>query len=41
MPRQKMLSALFALALPVVALSCDADSEPFAQADFPLCGCMR
>src|SRR5688572_22683763 len=37
MPRQKMLAALFALAVPVIAVSCDADSDPFTQADFPLC----
>jgi len=37
MPRQKMLAALFALAVPVLAMSCDTDPEPFTQADFPLC----
>ena len=37
MPRQKMLAALFALAMPVLATSCDADPDPFTQEDFPLC----
>jgi hypothetical protein len=37
MPRQTMLAALVALALPVVAVSCDAGSDPFTQAEFPLC----
>ena len=37
MPREKMLAALFALAMPVLALACDADPDPFTQADFPLC----
>jgi hypothetical protein len=35
-----MLSTVLALALPVFAMSCDdgGDSNPFTQADFPLCG---
>ena len=37
MPRQKMLAALFALAVPVLAMSCDAEPDPYTQADFPLC----
>lgn len=37
MPRQKMLAALFALAVPVLAMSCDSGSDPFTEADFPLC----
>jgi hypothetical protein len=31
-----MLSALFALAVPVFAMSC-AEPDPFTEADFPLC----
>jgi hypothetical protein len=37
MLRRKMLSALFALAMPVLAMSCDGDPDPFTAADFPLC----
>ena len=37
MPRQKMLAAFVALALPVLAMSCDSDPDPFTQEDFPLC----
>jgi hypothetical protein len=32
-----MLAALLAFAMPVLAMSCDADPDPFTQEDFPLC----
>jgi hypothetical protein len=37
MPRQKMLAALFALVMPVLAASCSGDPDPSTESDFPLC----
>ena len=37
MPRQGMLAALLAFAMPVLAMSCDSNPDPFTQEDFPLC----
>ena len=37
MPRRKMLSALFAVAMPVLAMSCDGAPDPVTASDFPLC----
>jgi len=32
-----ILPALFALAVPVLAMSCDGDPDPFVETGFPLC----
>jgi hypothetical protein len=37
MPRRKILPALFALAVPVLAMSCDAEPDSVTATDFPLC----
>ena len=35
MPRQKMLAALLAFAMPVLATSCDSNPDTYTQEDFP------